>query len=297
MGLLLDRLKQIELAPETEVTNESANSEHDFTAQKCHTEFKFPDLEAMPPELSLQILKNLNATDLCLAACVWTSLANDDVLWQSLCKSTWGHATVYLKANGEATDAKRFRYIFMHLDEATLTFNVDWRKGLEYLFRENLVANDSMEIAKFINSTSKLNPLQKQKLFNENKAVLESIIKLHNYENQFLPTALRCFFSKIEAPKERNSYLSLILEKFSKRFCSCNPQLALDEDTVYIICFSLILLSVDLTSPHVKNKMSKREFIRNTRNALPRLNTDFTGHLYDNIYLKGNIASRSVPIK
>jgi hypothetical protein len=28
------------------------------------------------------------------------------------------------------------------------------------------------------------------------------------------------------------------------------------------------LLSVDLTSPHVKNKMSKREFIRNTRNAV-----------------------------
>lgn len=127
--------------------------------------------------------------------------------------------------------------------------------------------------------------------------MLENVIKLHNYENQFLPTALRRFFSKIEAPKERNSYLSLILEKFSKRFCSCNPQLALDEDTVYVICFSLILLSVDLTSPHVKNKMSKREFIRNIRNALPRLNTDFTGHLYDNIYLNGNIASRSVPIK
>lgn len=180
MGLLLDRLKQIELAKESEVTNESSNdnSEHDFqrpspvkaTSRKCRTEFKFLDLEAMPPELSLQVLKNLNATDLCLAACVWTSLANDDVLWQSLCRSTWGHATVYMKANssgGGGEDTKRFRSIFMHLDEATLTFNVDWRKGLEYLFRENLVANDSMEIAKFINSTNKLNPLQKQKLFNE----------------------------------------------------------------------------------------------------------------------------------
>ena len=39
-------------------------------------------------------------------------------------------------------------------------------------------------------------------------------------------------------------------------------------DSVYVMCFSLILLSVDLTSPHVKNKMSKREFIRNTRNAV-----------------------------
>ena len=136
------------------------------TARKCHTGFKFPDLEAMPPELSLQILKNLNATDLCLAACVWTSLANDDTLWQSLCKSTWGHATVYSQ-KASRTERRSFRYIFMHLDEATLTFNVDWKRGLEYLFRENLVANDSMEIARFINSTNKLNPLQKQKLFNE----------------------------------------------------------------------------------------------------------------------------------
>lgn len=117
------------------------------------------------------------------------------------------------------------------------------------------------------------------------------MVILHNFENQFLPTALRRFFSKIEAPKERNSYLSFLLEKFSKRFCSCNPQLGLSEDAVYVLCFSLILLSVDLTSPAVKNKMSKREFIKNTRNALPNINPDFTGHLYDNIYLNGSIAS------
>lgn len=302
MGLLLDKIKQIELAPESEVTsNEGELNEYDFTRTyskpviKCHTEFKFPDLGQMPPELSLQILRNLNATDLCLAACVWSSLANDDYLWQSLCRSTWGHASIYDRIlttdSAGGKPSKNFRYIFMHLDEATLTFNADWKKGLDYLFKEKILDNDSMEIAMFINSTNKLNPRQKQKLFKENKSVLENTIRLHNYENQFLPTALRRFFSKIEAPNERNSYLTLILEKFSKRFCSCNPQLDLSEETVYIICFSLILLSVDLTSPHVKNKMSKREFIRNTRNALPDLNTDFTGHLYDNIYLNGNIAA------
>jgi len=183
----------------------------------------------------------------------------------------------------------------MLLDEATLTFNADWKKGLDYLFKHGLVDDHPREIAKFINSTQKhkLNAGQKEKLFKANQSVLENVIILHNYENQFLPTALRGFFSKIEAPKERNDYLSFLLEKFSKRFCSCNPQLGMSEDTVYIICFSLILLSVDLTSPAVKNKMSKREFIRNTRHALPHLNTDFSGHLYDNIYLNGNIAAKS----
>ena len=62
-------------------------------------------------------------------------------------------------------------------------------------------------------------------------------------------------------------------------------------DAVYIICYSLILLSVDLTSPHVKNKMSKREFIRNLRGATNGIDDITLGHMYDNIYLHGHIAT------
>lgn len=53
------------------------------------------------------------------------------------------------------------------------------------------------------------------------------------------------------------------------------------------------MLSVDLGSPHIKNKMSKREFIRNTRQAAEGINDDFAGHLYDNIYLIGHVAPES----
>ena len=65
----------------------------------------------------------------------------------------------------------------------------------------------------------------------------------------------------------------------------------LSADAVYVLCYSLILLSIDLTSPHVKNKMSKREFIRNTRRAAHNVSDDFVGHLYDNIYLIGHVAA------
>lgn len=51
------------------------------------------------------------------------------------------------------------------------------------------------------------------------------------------------------------------------------------------------MLSVDLASPHVKNKMSKREFIRNTRGATEGVSDDLAGHLYDNIYLIGHVAA------
>ncbi len=51
------------------------------------------------------------------------------------------------------------------------------------------------------------------------------------------------------------------------------------------------MLSKDFASPQIKNKMSKREFIRNTRRAAPAADTDLLGHLYDNVYVEGNIAT------
>ena len=63
-------------------------------------------------------------------------------------------------------------------------------------------------------------------------------------------------------------------------------------DVVYIVCYSLILLSVDLTSPCIKNKMSKREFIRNLRRATTGLDSETLGHMYDNVYLCGHVATQ-----
>ena len=74
----------------------------------------------------------------------------------------------------------------------------------------------------------------------------------------------------------------------------------MDVDSVYVLCFSLILLSVDLSSPHVKNKMSKREFIKNTRGAVrggQDDQDDLYGSLYDNVFLRGHIADQESKIE
>lgn len=42
----------------------------------------FPDLCNFPPEVAVCVLSHLNATDLCLAACVWKHLADNELLWQ-----------------------------------------------------------------------------------------------------------------------------------------------------------------------------------------------------------------------
>lgn len=59
--------------------------------------------------------------------------------------------------------------------------------------------------------------------------VLDEIVKLQNFGNQFLPNALRQFFRETIPPNERNEFLSNLVKKFSERFCDCNPQLNLSQ--------------------------------------------------------------------
>lgn len=69
MGLLLQRMQESSCLQEDD----------DKTSTGL---VKFPDLASLPPEISLLVLSYLDATDLCLAACVWNRLGNDEVLWR-----------------------------------------------------------------------------------------------------------------------------------------------------------------------------------------------------------------------
>lgn len=60
-------------------------------------------------------------------------------------------------------------------------------------------------------------------------------------------------------------------------------------DIVFVLCFFLIVLFVDSSSFVVKNKMFKREFIKNIRRAARSVDDDLVGDFYDNIYLIGYV--------
>ncbi|GIY61341.1 f-box only protein 8 [Caerostris darwini] len=281
--------KSLDILPMGQVLKKIKEHENGINEENCS--IGFPDLAVLPPEISLCVLSHLNATDLCLAACVWGELAQDQILWQSLCQSQWGYASIYAKQKSCVNFS--YHHLYLQLDEGTVTFNADAFMGMDYFIKHQLIDDNPKEIAHFIYSTRTLNIRQKRLYLNSRRDVLSQLIGMHNFSNQFLPHALRRFFESLQAPNELDNYLHFLLERFSARFCQCNPKLQLSTDMVYILCFSLIMLSVDLTSPHIKNKMSKREFIRNVRHAVHRADDELFGHMYDDVYLRGHIAPNS----
>ena len=63
--------------------------------------------------------------------------------------------------------------------------------------------------------------------------VFQRLVHLQNFQNQFLPYALRQFFREVSAPDTRGDYLSTMMDGFSERFCSCNPKLGLTKGECY----------------------------------------------------------------
>lgn len=77
------------------------------------------------------------------------------------------------------------------------------------------------------------------------------------------------------------------MEKFASRYCACNPsqKLFASADTAYVLAFSIIMLTTDLHSPQVKNKMTKEQYIKMNRgiNDSEDLPEEYLSSIYDEI--------------
>jgi len=251
------------------------------------------DLKLLPTEVGIKVMKYLDATDLSLAGCVWEDLGSDWSVWANLCKRTWrGPKRIY------ASEPSSWKALYLLLDEASLQFNADPDWGLA-LLQKNEILNieDPTEIAQFIHGTNKLHWKQVRDFVSRRYDVLDALACNLDFKGKFLPSALRKFFSLIHIPKLGDrERLDRVLAIFSRKYSLDNSHVTLD--AVSIVSYAIVLLSVDLTTPpsHIRNKMSKREFIKNTLRALENANASaelFTtecGDYYDNIYLLGHIA-------
>jgi len=272
------------------------------------------DLKEFPPEIALSILSKLDATDLCLASCVWQDLAEDEVLWKRLCYSRWSYTSAYSnttqlmtshdsnnsnnnnkKTNNKcSTTTKRkpvYKSLYLLLDEASLIYSFRPHQGVKYLIDNHVVLDEPLELAKLIHGTSVFYGRSTQLFLKDRHDVLDAFVQLQLFAGVSLCDSIRHYFMKVHPPEDRGSFLEVLVEKFSARFHECNPECGLSRENIALLCYSLLLLSVDLYSPHVKNKMSKREFIRNNRQVMDDVSTDVLSDMYDDVYLNGHVVA------
>ncbi|CAK9783556.1 hypothetical protein CC85DRAFT_287798 [Cutaneotrichosporon oleaginosum] len=90
------------------------------------------------------------------------------------------------------------------------------------------------------------------------------------YMNRFdfthiaLDVALRRLLMHMSLPKETQQ-IDRVIEAFATRYDRCEPGLFGTKDNAYVLAFSMMMLHTDAFNRHNKNKMTKPDYVRNTR--------------------------------
>lgn len=71
------------------------------------------------------------------------------------------------------------------------------------------------------------------------------------------------------------------MEAFAARYNTCNPGLFANSDQPYILAFSMIMLHTDAYNKAAKSKMTKADYVKNTR--IEGISSDLLECIYDNI--------------
>ncbi|CAD7086297.1 unnamed protein product [Hermetia illucens] len=147
-------------------------------------------------------------------------------------------------------------------------FNMDPKKGIEYLVDNHLLRMVPQDIAHFLYKGEGLNKtaigdyLGEKNDFNEQ--VLKAFVELHDFTNLILVQALRQFLWSFRLPGEAQK-IDRMMECFAQRYCQLNPDIFTNTDTCYVLSFAIIMLNTSLHNPSVKEKPTVEQFISMNR--------------------------------
>ncbi|CAB5191414.1 hypothetical protein RhiirA5_493216 [Rhizophagus irregularis] len=137
-----------------------------------------------------------------------------------------------------------------------------------------------LERMQFTLSKSKLPSMLAKKSDSFHQAVLKEYMNAFDFEKDPIDIALRKFLMECHLPKETQQ-IDRVMEAFAKRYHESNPDLYASSDTPYVLAFSLLMLHTDAFNKSVKRKMTKEEFVKNTR--IDGVSSEILEILYDNI--------------
>lgn len=169
-------------------------------------------------------------------------------------------------------------------------FNKKPKKGIQFLQERGLLGPTIDDIAKWLIEDERLDKTQVGDFLGDNddqsKAAMCAYIDAKDFSGMEIVAALRFFLEGFRLPGEAQK-IDRLMEKFASRYCECNPNnpLFTSADTVYVLAFSVIMLTTDLHSPQVKNKMSKEQYIKLNRGISDSkdLPEEYLSQIYDEI--------------
>lgn len=171
-------------------------------------------------------------------------------------------------------------------------FNMDPKKGIEFLVQEELLDDSPEAISQFLFRGEGLNKGAIGDYLGEycdmNLKVLDQFLLLHEFHDMILVQSLRQFLWSFRLPGEAQK-IDRMMEAFAKRYCDCNPSVFSPNnvDTCYVISFAVIMLNTSLHNPNIKEsqRQSLDQFIAMNKgiNGGEDLRRDLLVDLYENI--------------
>ncbi|XP_046989261.1 cytohesin-1 isoform X2 [Schistocerca americana] len=147
-------------------------------------------------------------------------------------------------------------------------FNMDPKKGIEYLIEHGLLRSTPEDVAQFLYKGEGLNKTAIGDYLGEradfNEQVLRAFVELHDFTDLILVQALRQFLWSFRLPGEAQK-IDRMMECFAQRYCQLNPNIFTNTDTCYVLSFAIIMLNTSLHNPSVKEKPTVEQFISMNR--------------------------------
>uniref|UniRef100_A0A3Q2QR31 ARF guanine nucleotide exchange factor 2 n=1 Tax=Fundulus heteroclitus TaxID=8078 RepID=A0A3Q2QR31_FUNHE len=169
-------------------------------------------------------------------------------------------------------------------------FNKKPKRGIQYLQDQGMLGSTAEDIAQFLHQEDRLDTTQVGEFLGENtkfnKEVMYCYVDQLDFCERDFVSALRMFLEGFRLPGEAQK-IDRLMEKFAARYLECNQGQILfaSADTAYVLAYSIIMLTTDLHSPQVKNKMTKEQYIKMNRgiNDSKDLPEEYLSSIYDEI--------------
>ncbi|XP_055508524.1 brefeldin A-inhibited guanine nucleotide-exchange protein 2-like isoform X2 [Leucoraja erinacea] len=169
-------------------------------------------------------------------------------------------------------------------------FNRKPKRGIQYLQEQGMLGTTAEDIAQFLLQEERLDSSQVGEFVGENnkfnKEVMYAYVDQLDFCEKDFVSALRIFLEGFRLPGEAQK-IDRLMEKFAARYLECNQGQTLftSADTAYVLAYSIIMLTTDLHSRQIKNKMTKEQYIKMNRGIHDSkdLPGDYLSSIYDEI--------------